>query len=125
MEAQEHLDAGDLAWHHALRDKKPAYCFSPKVMCPFRVACWGGSEWMPDGKIEDPEHIAAAWRVVTGREMMKTGQELVDHAKRDLEGIVGTTPDGLNVGWIGNRLEVKRVGAPLPSPTEGDVDGHR
>jgi len=55
VEAQDALEAGDLSYRHRLRDKKPAYCMSPKVMCPFRQACWEGSEWWPTDKLEVTE----------------------------------------------------------------------
>jgi hypothetical protein len=110
------LGQGDLTYRHFLRDKKPAYCASPKVMCPFRQACWGGSDWWPDGKIEDAELVAAAERVYAGRQMQKAGEELVRIAKAELDGINGTTPTGLSVGWSGTRLNVTRVGVPDPEP---------
>jgi hypothetical protein len=123
VEAQEALDEGDLTYRHFLRDKKPAYCASPKVMCPFRQACWGGSDWWPDGKIEDAELVAAAERVYAGRQMQKAGEELVRIAKAELDGINGTTPTGLSVGWSGTRLNVTRVGVPDPEPLNARQEG--
>lgn len=123
VEAQEALDEGDLTYRHFLRDKKPAYCMSPKVMCPFRQACWGGSDWWPDGKIEDAELVAAAERVYAGRQMQKAGEELVRIAKAELDGINGTTSTGLSVGWSGTRLNVTRVGVPDPEPLNAHHGG--
>ncbi len=110
VEAQEALEAGDLSYRHHLRDKKPAYCMSPKVMCPFRQACWEGSDWWPTDELVDDELIAAAWRVYNARQDAKAADELVKSGKAELEGVSGTTKDGLAVGWVGNRLNVTKIG---------------
>ena len=58
LDAQEHIDKGEVEYARALRDKTPPFCYSPRVMCPFRDLCWEGSEWVPDETIEDAETIA-------------------------------------------------------------------
>jgi hypothetical protein len=114
--AQDRLEAGDLEARHALRDKSPSYCFSQKVQCPFRYACWEGSEWMPDGKIEHQDDLANVAAYIEARQG-KTDNEAVQKKLRDkLRGVQGTTPDGWVVSWTGlkedgsgGRLDVRKV----------------
>lgn len=114
--AQERLDAGDLEARHALRDKSPSFCFSQKVQCPFRYACWEGSEWMPDGKIEHPDDLRVVEEYVDARETAKRKGDLQKQLREDMRGIQGTTPDGWVVSWTGlkddgsgGRLDVRKA----------------
>lgn len=99
VEAQSALDLGDLAPLHDLRDKPPSFCFSPKVMCPFRTACWSGSEYDPSTVIDDEEIMASAARYKAGRDMEKQGATMKREARGELSGITGTLKDGTRVGW--------------------------
>lgn len=114
--AQERLDAGDLEARHALRDKSPSFCFSQKVQCPFRYACWEGSEWMPDGKIEHPDELRVVDEYVDARDTAKRKGDLQKQLREEMRGIQGTTPDGWVVSWTGlkddgsgGRLDVRKA----------------
>jgi hypothetical protein len=101
--AQVALESGDLALRHDLRDKSPSWCMSAKVLCPFRFACWGGSEWMPETAITDEDQLLSVQKVIDGREMERVGAVLRAEGRKELEGIVGITPDGTTVSWTGIR----------------------
>ena len=114
--AQRELDAGNLEARHGLRDMSPSFCFSAKVQCPFRYACWEGSEWMPTEDITDPEQIADVDKYVEARELAKTKGELQKKLREDLRGVTGRTPDGWVVSWTGvkddgtgGRLDVRKA----------------
>lgn len=102
LDAQEHVDAGDLEWARALRDKTPPFCYSEKVMCPFRDLCWEGSEWVPDEKIEDPAIIEVVARFVAARDDEKRAANVRAQARQALIGVTGITPDGYSVTWPGD-----------------------
>jgi hypothetical protein len=108
IEAQKALDAGITGPAHELRDKSPSFCYSPKVMCPRRTLCWGGSDWAPSQiEIVDQEFIRATERYVEGHALEKLGKGMKEAARGLLRGdgteatrIQGTTPDGIMVSWV-------------------------
>jgi hypothetical protein len=65
-----------------LRDMPESWCHH--VQCPFRMACWGGEEYRPTGKIEHPELIAAVDLYVEGRDLAKTAKQYQNSAKSRL-----------------------------------------
>lgn len=83
-----------------LRDKTPSFCFSPKVQCPRRVHCWGGSDWTAEDKITNTEHIAAVDRYSIGRDMAKLGEGMKRAAREELRDVQGVLPDGRMVTWV-------------------------
>lgn len=97
--AQEALDSGDTEPLHDLRDKPPSFCFSAKVMCPFRTACWSGSEYDSNTVIDDESIMASAARYKEGRELEKRGASMKREARAELSGITGQLADGTRVGW--------------------------
>ena len=99
--AQEHIDEGEVEWARALRDKTPPFCYSEKVMCPFRDLCWKGSEWVPDEVITDPDTLEAVARYVAARDQGKVVEDLKRDARDQLLGVTGKTPDGYAVTWPG------------------------
>ena len=101
VQVQDYIDQGDTQYARTLRDKTPPFCYSPKVMCPFRDLCWKGSEWVPDEVIEDPEVIEAVHSYVTVRDEMKGLTEVKSDLRDQLMGVVGMTPDGYAVTWSG------------------------
>lgn len=101
MLAQEHIDAGEVEWGRALRDKTPPFCYSEKVMCPFRELCWKGSEWVPDEVIDDPMILLAVERFVEAREAEKRATEIKRDMRDLLLGVGGITPEGWAVTWPG------------------------
>jgi hypothetical protein len=107
--AQLALDEGNGALRWGLRDKPPSWCFSEKVLCPFRMACWRGSDWTPSGAIEHDDEIDAVRRYVEARDEAKDVASRSKVARDDLIGIEGVTPDGWIVGWAGNRISVTRL----------------
>jgi hypothetical protein len=110
LEAQEHIDAGEVEWARALRDKTPPFCYSEKVLCPFRDACWAGSEWVPNEVIEDPDVILAVERYVQARADQNSATADRARYKEQLRGVSGITPDGYSVNWSSeNTLYVTRV----------------
>ncbi|QJD53280.1 hypothetical protein SEA_TEMPO_57 [Microbacterium phage Tempo] len=90
-----------------LRDMTPSYCFSPKVMCPRRQHCWGGSDWTADNRIS-AEHAKTVERYIAGREMAKLGEGMKKAAREELKGIEGVLPDGRMVTWVrgGSQINV-------------------
>jgi hypothetical protein len=106
-QAQELFErTGNLHLIHQLRDQTPSFCFSPKVMCPLRERCWGGSEWEPEQVLDSPEISNALDRYIEGRRLAQLGEGMKKSAKTDLKGIEGTTPDGRKVSWPGGRINV-------------------
>ena len=111
LDAQEHVDQGEVEWARGLRDKTPPFCYSEKVMCPFRDLCWKGSEWVPDAVIEDPSTLEAVARFVAAREVEKNAADVKRDMREQLIGVSGVTPDGWAVTWpgTGRALYVTKV----------------
>lgn len=110
VEAQEHIDAGEVEWARALRDKTPPFCYSPRVMCPFRDLCWEGSEWVPDEVIEDPDVIAVVERFAEVRDAYNEASTERGELRERLRGVSGITPSGYSVNWATpNTLYVTKV----------------
>lgn len=99
LDAQEHIDAGELEYARALRDKTPPFCYSEKVLCPFRDLCWKGSEWVPDEEITDPETIEAVAAYVAARQDESNAKARRAELKEQLRGVSGLTPEGYSVTW--------------------------
>lgn len=99
LEAQMHIDQGEVEWARTLRDKTPPFCYSERVLCPFRDLCWKGSEWVPSETIDDPEIIATVARYVAARQQEKDGKDNRAWYKEQLRGVSGMTPDGYAVNW--------------------------
>jgi hypothetical protein len=102
MLAQEHIDAGEVEWARALRDKTPPFCYSERVMCPFRDLCWQGSEWVPDETITDENVIATVARFVAARADVAEAVSRKEFYRKELVGVSGMTPDGYSVTWPGD-----------------------
>lgn len=102
LEAQEHVDQGEVEWARSLRDKTPPFCYSERVMCPFRDLCWKGSEWMPDEEITDPEVIENVRRYAENREASRAAESIRKELREKLVGVKGVTPDGFSVYWSGD-----------------------
>jgi hypothetical protein len=111
--AQEHIDAGEVEWARALRDKTPPFCYSERVLCPFRDLCWKGSEWVPDEEITDPEIIDMVERYDANRTEGRAVEVIRKDLRERLKGVSGVTPSGLAVTWAdskhGQALYVTRV----------------
>jgi hypothetical protein len=84
-----------------LRDQPPSFCFSPKVMCPLRERCWGGSTWDPEQMLDSPEVSASVNRYIEGRRLKKLGDGMTKAAREELKGIEGRFADGRMVSWTG------------------------
>lgn len=114
IEAQDLLESGVTTAVHELRDKTPPFCYSERVMCPFRDACWKGSEWVPNESIEDPEIIRAVEMYAANREEIKGTDTIRRELRERLIGVSGVTPSGLSVKWAegkyGPMLYVTQVG---------------
>lgn len=107
VQAQELFErTNNLHLIHQLRDQTPSFCFSPKVMCPLRERCWGGSEWEPETVLESAEISSSMDRYIEGRRLAKIGEGMKSAAKSELKGIEGSTPDGRKVSWPGGRINV-------------------
>ena len=106
-QAQELFErTGNLHLIHQLRDQTPSFCFSPKVMCPLRERCWGGSQWEPEQVLDSPEISNALDRYIEGRRLAALGDGMKKSARAELKGIEGTTPDGRKVSWPSGRINV-------------------
>lgn len=99
---QDMIDEGHVEAARGLRDKTPPFCYSPKVMCPFRDFCWKGSEWAPDEEIVDEETIRNVEVYDALRAEVKAATELKSQYRDKLVGVSGVTPDGLSVMWAGS-----------------------
>lgn len=114
MQVQEQVDGGNTEFVRSLRDKTPPFCYSPKVMCPFRDLCWKGSEWVPDEVITDDEVIQAVMLYDEARALEKEAAKVKAAQREKLIGVTGKTPSGLSVTWTtGGRapaLYVTQVG---------------
>lgn len=109
LEAQDHIDKGEVEWARDLRDKTPPFCYSERVLCPFRDRCWKGSEWKPNENIEDPEVIDTVHKFVAARDEQDAAtQRRMEMRERLLE-VSGLTPDGWSVAWRGKALYVTKV----------------
>lgn len=128
----EQVVAGQVAYENGggnpaiiahLRDMTPSYCFSPKVMCPRRMHCWGGSDWTADERIS-PEHAQAVERYIIGRDMAKLGDGMKRAARDDLKGISGVLPDGRMVTWVrgGSTINIVETTAQEPKAMHEVLD---
>lgn len=99
LDAQDHIDQGEVEYARTLRDKTPPFCYSERVMCPFRDLCWKGSEWVPDEQITDPETIETVARYVAARQKESDAKGERAWNKEKLRGVSGMTPDGYSVTW--------------------------
>lgn len=110
LDAQEHIDKGEVEYARALRDKTPPFCYSPRVMCPFRDLCWEGSEWVPDEVIEDDDIIAVIEQFVRVRDQYNSAAADRSQLRERLRGVSGRTPSGYSVNWATeNTLYVTKV----------------
>lgn len=102
LEVQDHVDNGEVEYARALRDKTPPFCYSPKVMCPFRDLCWKGSDWVPDEEITDEDTIATVAAYAASRDNVKAETHIKSELREKLVGVSGLTPGGLSVNWAGS-----------------------
>ena len=110
LDAQEHIDKGEVEWARALRDKTPPFCYSPRVMCPFRDLCWEGSEWVPDETIEDLDIIEVVEAFVRVRDEYNAAAADRMQLRERLRGVSGKTPSGYSVNWATeNTLYITKV----------------
>lgn len=110
IEAQEHIDNGEVEYARALRDKTPPFCYSERVMCPFRDLCWQGSEWVPDEVIEDDETNALIDEFVEARTAAKAADARRLQLREKLRGVSGLSRSGYSVNWATeNTLYVTKV----------------
>lgn len=125
VQAQELLEqSGNPALIHKLRDQTPSFCFSPKVMCPLREQCWGGSEWEPVEEIDGPEIRSAVDRYIAGRDMENMGKGMKTQAREELKGISGKLPDGRMVSWVrgGTTINVVETAKKEPEAPTAPTD---
>lgn len=101
LQAQDHIDVGEVEYARDLRDKTPPFCYSDRVQCPFRDACWKGSEWVPDTLIEDPDIIALIEKYATIRDELNGAMTIKKELRTALIGVSGLTPSGWAVTWSG------------------------
>jgi len=113
VDAQDRIDRGEVEAARELRDKTPPFCYSKKVQCPFRDACWLGSEWVPHEVIEDPDILKIIDVYKDARDTEKIGGNMRREYREKLRGVSGVTPDGWAVTWAGSEerpmLYVTRV----------------
>jgi len=110
IDAQAHIDAGEVEFARALRDKTPPFCYSPRVMCPFRDLCWKGSEWVPNETIEDADTVAVVEQFVAVRDAYNSAAAVRAELREKLRGVSGRTPSGYSVNWATeNTLYVTKV----------------
>lgn len=102
LEAQEAIEEGNTELVHDLRDKTPPFCYSERVLCPFRDNCWKGSEWVPHEEINDAEVNERVRRFVEARALQDEGTKLRRELREQLIGVSGVTPDGYSVKWAGD-----------------------
>jgi len=106
------IEAGspeEMRW--SLRDEEPSFCHY--IKCPFRLNCWGGSEWVPGGTIESQAGIAAVDSYVRARQAAKDAEAWKKEAREGLRGRAGiaiTETGQWAVSWKGpegrERLDV-------------------
>jgi hypothetical protein len=105
--AQEIFEStGNVYVIHELRDQVPSFCYSPKVMCPLRERCWGGSRWDQEDPLEGAELSSSMDRYIEGRRLAKIGEGMKAAAKAELKGIEGRFEDGRMITWPGGRINV-------------------
>lgn len=105
IEAQEHIDNGEVEYARDLRDKTPPFCYSERVLCPFRDLCWKGSdsEWYPTNReITDPETVELVRSYAEVRDQQKAYESMRREKRERLVGVTGITPDGFVVTWPGD-----------------------
>lgn len=102
LDAQKHIDAGEVEFARSLRDKTPPFCYSERVMCPFRDLCWKGSEWVPNEVIEDERVIETVGQFIEAKAELASAISRKDELRRELIGVSGTTPTGYSVNWSKN-----------------------
>jgi hypothetical protein len=124
--AQDFLDKGaDLGQMQkvfSLRDQAPSFCFSPKVLCPLRMRCWGSYEPSEDQLITSAELVSAADRYEEGRRLAKLGDGMKRAAKADLKGVSGVFSDSRMLSWDRRGAISLVTTAPRPktkTPSEG------
>ena len=109
LTAQEHIDNGEVEYARALRDKTPPFCYSPRVMCPFRDLCWEGSEWVPN-EVMDDDSASLVDSFVVAREQQEIWTKRRANLRESLRGVKGITPSGYSVNWATeNTLYVTKV----------------
>lgn len=106
------IEAGspeEMRW--GLRDEEPSFCHY--IKCPFRMDCWGGSEWVPSGTIDSEEGKRAVESYVQAREAAKAAEAWKKEARNNLRGFQGvslTESGEWAVSWKGpegrERLDV-------------------
>lgn len=101
---------GNTEMIHRLRDYTPSFCFSAKVECPRRFACWGGSTWAPEELLTDPNHLSAAKRYIEGRKLETMGKNMKAEARGELVGVEGRFAEGPMISWPANRINVVDAG---------------
>lgn len=88
-EVDSRLDDAEYAVIHGIeeapKDEPLTWC----VYCPFFNTC--RADRQPEGLIDDPGQLEAVQRYLDGRELKKEGEGLMKSAKRDLEGVSGST----------------------------------
>lgn len=99
LEVQEQIEQGNVEAARDLRDKTPPFCYSERVLCPFRDLCWVGSEWVPHDTIEDPEIIALVEQYAENRIEIQATDSIRKEIREKLRGVRGKTPSGLAVTW--------------------------
>lgn len=99
----------EMRW--GLRDEEPSFCHY--IQCPFRLNCWGGSEWVPPGTIESEDGKAAVDSYVQARQAAKDAEAWKKEAREGLRGRSGvaiTATGKWAVSWKGpegrERLDV-------------------
>lgn len=101
----------------APRDQPYNLC---EQFCEFVRTCRG--DWQPEGLIDHPAHLAAVDRYLEGKELEKRGKALRESAKKDLQGVQGSTGYAtvrkvvVNGGWVegfqrkaSERIDVRKV----------------
>lgn len=102
VNVQDSIDQGNVEAARDLRDKTPPFCYSKKVQCPFRDACWLGSDWVPREEIEDPDILKIIDVYKDARDTEKIGSNMRREYREKLRGVSGVTPDGWAVTWAGS-----------------------
>lgn len=106
------LEAGspdEMRWQ--LRDEEPSFCHY--IKCPFRLNCWGGSDWVGPETIESEEGVRAVESYVRARQAAKDADSWKRAAREALigrQGITITESGAWSVSWKGpegrQRLDV-------------------
>jgi hypothetical protein len=106
------LEAGspeEMRWQ--LRDEEPSFCHY--IQCPFRMNCWGGSDWLPGDTIESADGKEAVDSYVKARQAAKDAETWKKSAREGLrgrQGIAITETGKWAVSWKGpegrERLDV-------------------